>query len=72
MPMNSHYVGRHFCTRIGQRKYAEARDSKEGKNPINTYYHAVEVCHKMENQLTLGLIAHILHMKQLPKVARLR
>ena len=70
--MNSHYVGRQFCTRIGPRTCAEARDSKGSKNPIYSYYHAVEVGHEMEKQLTLGLIAHILHMKQLPKVARLR
>ena len=72
MPMDSRYVGRRFCTRIGPRKYAEAWDSKEGKNPINTYNHAVEVCHKMEKQLTPGLRAYILDMKQLPKVAHLR
>lgn len=70
--MDSHYVGRHLCTRIGPRTCAEARDSKEGKNPINTYNHAVEVGHEMEKQLTLGVLAHILHVKQLPKVARLR
>ena len=72
MPMDSHYVGRRLCTCIGPRTCAEARDSKGGKNPIYSYYHAVEVDHEMEEQITLGLIAHILHVKQLPKVARLR
>ena len=70
--MNSHYVGRHFCAAEGQRKYAEARGSKEGKNPIHTCYHAVEVSQEMVKQLTLGLIAHILDVQQLPEVARLR
>ena len=70
--MNSHYVGRRFCTRIGPRKYAEARGSKESKNPIISYYHAVEVSHEMEKQLTLGLRVYILDMKQLPEVASLR
>ena len=70
--MNSHYVGRRLCTRIVPRTCAGARASKHGKNPIYTYYHAIEVSHEMEKQLTLGLIAHILHMKQLPKVARVR
>ena len=70
--MDSHYVGRHLCAVVGPRTCAEARDSKGSKNPIYSYYHAVEVGHEMEKQITLGLIAHILHMKQLPKVARLR
>ena len=72
MPMNSHYVGGRFCTRIGPRTCAEARGSKEGKNPIINYYHAVEVSHEMKKQLILGLRVYVLDMKQLPKVARLR
>ena len=70
--MNSHYVARRLCTRIGPRTYAGARDSEEGKNPIINYFHASEVNHEIEKQLTPGLIAHILHMQQLPKVARVR
>ena len=37
MPMNSHYVGRLFCTRIGQRKYADARGSIKRKFALYNY-----------------------------------
>ena len=37
MPMNSHYVGRHFCTAVGQRKYAEVRDSEKGNLAMYNY-----------------------------------
>ena len=70
--MDSHYVERHLCAVVGPRTCAEARGSKEGKNPIYSYYHAVEMGHEMEKQLTLGLIAHILDVQQLPEVARVR
>ena len=37
MPMNSHYVGGRFCTRIGPRKYAEARGSEKRKFALYNY-----------------------------------
>ena len=42
MPMDSHYVGRRFCTRIGPRKYAEARGSEKRKFALYNYKPAVE------------------------------
>ena len=63
MPIDFHYVGRRLCTRIGPRTCAEARGSEKGKNPIYSYYHAIEAGHEMEKQPTLGVIAYILHMK---------
>ena len=42
MPMDSHYVGRHFCTRIGPRTYAEARGSKKRKFALYNYKPALE------------------------------
>ena len=70
--MDSYYVGRHFCAAVGHRKYAEARDSKDGKNVISKRGSRVGVCHKIELRLTFGVWAPILHMQQLPKVARVR
>ena len=70
--MDSHYVGRHLCAVVGPRTCAEARDSKGGKNPIYSYYHAVEVGHEMEKQLTFGVLAYSLDVKQLPEVASVR
>ena len=37
MSMNSHYVGRRLCTRIGQRKYAEVRGSEKVKKVMYNY-----------------------------------
>ena len=70
--MDSRYVGRHFFAAVGHRKYAEARDSKHGKNVISNFCSRVGVWHKIEPRLTFGVLAHILHMQQLPKVARVR
>ena len=42
VPMDSHYVGRRLRTRIGQRKYAEARDSQKGKLAKYNYKPALE------------------------------
>ena len=42
MPINSHYVGRRLCTRIGQRKYAEARGSEKGKFALYNYKPALK------------------------------
>ena len=70
--MDSCYVGRHFCAPVGQRKYAGARDSKDGKNVISILCGRVGVCHKIELRLTFGVWASILDMQQLPKVARVR
>ena len=42
MPINSHYVGRRLCTRIGQRKYAEARGSRKGKFALYNYKPALK------------------------------
>ena len=53
--MDSCYVGRYFCARIGQRKYEEARDSKEGKNVMSNFRGRVGVCHEMELRLTFGV-----------------
>ena len=46
--MDSRYVGRHFCAAVGHRKYAEARDSKEGKNVISKFRGRVGMCHEMD------------------------
>ena len=70
--MDSHYVGRQFCAAVGQRKYAGPRGSKESKNVISIFRGRVGVCHEMELRLTFGVWAPILHMQQLPKVARVR
>ena len=70
--MDSCYVGHHFCAAVGQRKYAEARDSKQGKNVISIFRGRVGVCHKIELRLTFNLLAYILHVQQLPEVARVR
>ena len=70
--MDSYYVGRHFCASVGHRKYAEARDSKDGKNVISIFCGRVGVCHKIELRLTFGVWASILHMQQPPEVARVR
>ena len=70
--MDSYHVGRHFCAAVGHRKYAEARDSKHGKNVISIFRGRVGMCHKIELRLAFGVLAYILHMKQLPKVARVR
>ena len=70
--MDSRYVGRHFCAAVGHRKYAEARGSKDGKNVISIFCGRVGVCHKIELRLAFGVWAPILHMQQLPKVARVR
>ena len=70
--MDSRYVGRHFCAAVGHRKYAEARGSKHGKNVILKLGSRVGVCHEIEPRLTFGVLAYILHMQQLPKVARVR
>ena len=59
MPMNSHYVGHHICTRIGQRKYAEARGSEKGKKVMYNYNHAVERKHELETRLLSGVVAAI-------------
>ena len=72
MPMNSYYVGRQFCTRICSRTYAVARASEEGKNPISLLRGRVETCHEIEPRPSLGVLAHILDVQQLPKVARVR
>ena len=42
MPMDSHYVGRRLCTRIGPRTCAEARDSEKGKFALYNYKPALE------------------------------
>ena len=42
MPMDSHYVGRRFCTRIGPRKYAEARGSEKRKFALYNYKPALK------------------------------
>ena len=42
MPMNSHYVGRRLCTRIGPRTCAEARDSEKGKFALYNYKPALK------------------------------
>ena len=42
MPINSHYVGRHLCVAMGQRKYAEARDSEKGKFALYNYKPALK------------------------------
>ena len=42
MPMNSHYVGRQICTRIGPRTCAEARDSEKGKFAMYNYKPALK------------------------------
>ena len=70
--MDSYYVGRHFCAAVGHRKYAEARDSKDGKNVMSILCSRVGVCHKIELRLTFGVWAPILHMQQVPEVARVR
>ena len=54
MPMNSHYVGRHLSTPVGQRKYAEARDSGKGKFALYNYFFAAEWGHEREPRLPLG------------------
>ena len=53
--MDSRYVGRYFCAAVGQRKYAEARDSKDGKNVISIFRGRVGVCHKIELRLIFGV-----------------
>ena len=53
--MDSYYVGRHFCAAVGHRKYAEARDSKHGKNVMSILRGRVGVCHEMELRLTFGV-----------------
>ena len=70
--MDSRYVGRHFCAPVGHRKYEGPRGSKDGKNVIEFFCRRVGVCHKIELRLTFGVWAPILHMQQLPKVARVR
>ena len=70
--MDSYYVGRHFCAAVGQRKYAGPRGSKESKNVISIFRGRVGVCHEMELRLAFGVLAYILDMQQLPKVARVR
>ena len=57
---------------MGQRKYAGPRGSKESKNVISIFSGRVGVCHEMELRLTFGVLAYILHMQQLPEVARVR
>ena len=57
---------------MGHRKYAGARDSKEGKNVISNFRGRVGVCHKIERRLIFGVLAYILHMQQLAEVARVR
>ena len=42
MSMNSHYVGRHLCVAVGQRKYAEARGSEKRKLAMYNYKPALE------------------------------
>ena len=70
--MDSYYVGRCFCAPVGHRKYAEARDSKDGKNVMSILRGRVGVCHEMELRLIFGVLAYILDMQQLPEVARVR
>ena len=70
--MDSHYVGRRLCTLFWPRTCMEARDSEEGKNPISLLRGRVETCHAIEPRPSLGVLAHILDVQQLPKVARLR
>ena len=70
--MNSHYVGRQFCTPVGQRKYAVARGSGKGDLVAFTMHSRVEGGHEMEKPLILGILAGILDMQQLPEVARIR
>ena len=70
--MDSYYVERHFSAAVGHRKYAEARDSKHGKNVISKRGSRVGVCHEIEPRLAFGVLAYILHMQQLPEVARVR
>ena len=70
--MDSYYVGRHFCAAVGHRKYAEARDSKDGKNVISKFRGRVGMSHEIELKLAFGVWAPILHMQQLPKVGRVR
>ena len=42
MSINSHYVGRHLCTHIGQRKYAEARGSEKRNSALYNYEPALK------------------------------
>ena len=70
--MDSCYVGRQFCASVGHRKYAEPRGSKESKNVISILHSRVGMCHKIELRLAFGVLAYILHMQQLPEVARVR
>ena len=37
VPMSFHYVGRHLCAAVGQRKYAEARGSEKRKFALYNY-----------------------------------
>ena len=57
---------------VGHRKYEEARGSKHGKNVISILRGRVGMCHKIERQLSFGVLAYILDMEQLPEVARVR
>ena len=57
--MNSHYVGRRFCTRIGPRTYAEARGSEKGKFALYNYKPALESSHEMEVRPSFGILAAI-------------
>ena len=56
--MDSHYVERHLCTRIGPRTYAMARGSGKRKKVMFDYYYAVEVGQEMATRLSNGILAH--------------
>ena len=59
MPMDSHYVGRQICATVGQRKYAEARDSEKDNLAMYNYKPALEGRHEMEVRLSFGILAAI-------------
>ena len=57
--MDSYYVGRHFCTEVGQRKYADVRASEKGKLAMYNYKPTLERRHEMDVRLSFGSIAAI-------------
>ena len=57
--MDSHYVGRHLYAAVGQRKYAEARDSEKRKFAMYNYKPPLECRHEMELRPSFGILAAI-------------
>ena len=72
MPMDSHYVGRHLCTRIGPRTCAEARGSEKGKFAIYNYKPALKLRLDMDVRLSFGILAAIGWRNRRPEVGRVR